>query len=113
MRLMKFRVTDYRSIKDSGDVQVAQRTALVGRNESGKTNLLLAVKALNPPESGPAALNKVKDAPRTKRLSDFADGTRFLESEWELTDAEQQAITEACPSLRGVTIVNTKMSYDG
>ena len=48
MRLVSFRVTKYRSIEDSGEVNVDENiTTFVGINESGKTNLMRALKKLN------------------------------------------------------------------
>ena len=48
MRLVSFRVTRYRSIEDSGEVSVDENiTTFVGINESGKTNLMRALKKLN------------------------------------------------------------------
>ncbi|PJN92917.1 hypothetical protein CNY89_18780, partial [Amaricoccus sp. HAR-UPW-R2A-40] len=47
MKLKSFRVENFRSINDSGDIDVADITALLGRNESGKSNLLLGLRSLN------------------------------------------------------------------
>lgn len=63
MRLKSFRVRNYRSINDSGDVTVSRITALLGRNESGKSNLLRALHSLNP-IAGFEALKPIKDFPR-------------------------------------------------
>ena len=38
MQLRQFRVQNFRSVNDSGDIGIDKLTALVGRNESGKTN---------------------------------------------------------------------------
>ena len=48
MDLIKFRVTMYKGIIDSGWVEVDDLTVLVGKNESGKTSLLRALYKLNP-----------------------------------------------------------------
>ena len=40
-KLTRFRVTEFRSVLDSGSIDVDGVTALIGTNESGKTNLLL------------------------------------------------------------------------
>ena len=50
MNLKSFRVRNFTSVNDSGPISMGPRTALVGRNESGKTNLLLALESLNPSE---------------------------------------------------------------
>ena len=44
MRLQSFSVTNFRSITDSGRVDVSQITAILGRNESGKSNLLRGLR---------------------------------------------------------------------
>ena len=41
MKLTGFRVTSFRSVEDSGWIDVDEVTALIGTNESGKSNLLL------------------------------------------------------------------------
>lgn len=49
MRLKSFRVERFRNVLDSGEVPVDDAiTCLVGKNESGKTNLLHALHTLNP-----------------------------------------------------------------
>lgn len=48
MKLARFRVTNYRSIRDSGWVEVEAITAFVGQNEAGKSNLFEALYRLNP-----------------------------------------------------------------
>lgn len=48
MRLLKFRVSNFRNIVDSGWVEVSSITAFVGQNECGKSNLLQALERLLP-----------------------------------------------------------------
>jgi energy-coupling factor transporter ATP-binding protein EcfA2 len=62
MQLTAFRVTNFRSVKDSGWIDAAEITALIGTNESGKTNLLLPLWKLNPAKEGEIKL--LSDAPR-------------------------------------------------
>ncbi len=52
MLLTKFRVTEFRSVQDSGWIDAEQVTALIGTNESGKTNVMLPLWKLNPAEDG-------------------------------------------------------------
>ena len=48
MRLTSLHVKKYRSIEDSGEIKIDQRiTTFVGINESGKTNLMRALKKIN------------------------------------------------------------------
>jgi ABC-type cobalamin/Fe3+-siderophores transport system ATPase subunit len=62
MRLLRFRVTKFRSVDDSGWIEVDDVTALIGTNESGKTNLLLPLWKLNPANEG--EINLTTDYPR-------------------------------------------------
>lgn len=48
MKLIKFRVRNFCSINDSGEITTDNLTAILGRNESGKSNILLALQHLNP-----------------------------------------------------------------
>lgn len=46
MRLLRYRVTNFRSVADSGWLGPDDVTALIGVNESGKSNLLLPLWTL-------------------------------------------------------------------
>ena len=48
MKLTRARITNYKSIDDSGWVDIQNVTCFVGKNESGKTAFLQALKKLNP-----------------------------------------------------------------
>ncbi|MDR3186164.1 MAG: AAA family ATPase [Christensenellaceae bacterium] len=48
MKLLKFRVTDFRSIIDSGWIECQNVTVFAGDNESGKTTLFFALMKLMP-----------------------------------------------------------------
>lgn len=48
MILRKFRVTNFRSVMDSGWIDCDNITSLVGINEAGKSNLVLALWKLKP-----------------------------------------------------------------
>ena len=72
MRLLRFRVTNFRSVMDSGWIDVDDVTALIGTNESGKTNLLLPLWKLNPANEG--EIDTTTDYPR-KLFNDFRSAT--------------------------------------
>lgn len=55
LKLLRYRVTNYRSVADSGWLDVDRVTALIGVNESGKTNLLMPLWKLNPASGGEIA----------------------------------------------------------
>jgi predicted ATPase len=97
MELIKFQITNFRSINDSGEITVAKLTSLVGRNESGKSNLLLALSTLNPP-GGCKPLNAIKDFPRGRRLEECQPDTPVVRTHWKLSPAESAALAK---TLRG------------
>ena len=63
LKLTRARVTNYRSIDDSGWVDVDNVTCMVGKNESGKTAFLQALKKLNPVDRVSGDFD-LKDYPR-------------------------------------------------
>ena len=64
MELRSFRVSDFRSIKDTGWIDASRVTALIGTNESGKSNILLALWKLKPAREG--KIDLVADIPRAR-----------------------------------------------
>ena len=112
MKLITFRVQNFRSVNDSGTIRADDLTALVGRNESGKSNLLLALESLNP-AGGRKALSAIKNFPRHRRLDECDDETLVVESTWELDDEEQESLTELFPAAKGVRQVEIGRYYDG
>ena len=68
MKLLKFRVTNFRSVHDSGWIETDDVTALIGTNESGKTNILLPLWKLNPAKEGD--IDFIADYPR-KHYNEF------------------------------------------
>jgi energy-coupling factor transporter ATP-binding protein EcfA2 len=102
VQLTEFRVRNYRSINDSGPIKVAKLTTLVGRNESGKTNLLLALHSLNPAGEKFVALSRIKDFPRNRRLSECNDGTEVVHTQWRLSAEEQKHLAAVFPRAASV-----------
>ena len=93
MELTKFQIENFRSIENSGEITVGNLTALVGRNESGKSNLLLALATLNPAD-GRKHLNKIKDFPRGRRLEECNDETPVVTTHWALSDKEVEKLSK-------------------
>lgn len=90
MKLTRFRVTNFRSVTDSGWIDVSDVTALIGENEAGKTNLLLPLWKFNP--SGSGEIKHLDDMPRSryaemrKKPGDYD----FIECVFELNDEERE-----------------------
>jgi energy-coupling factor transporter ATP-binding protein EcfA2 len=92
MKLTKVRIQNYKSISDSGWVEMDQVACLVGKNESGKTAFLQALEKLNPVEKAHADFNYVYEYPTSKytsykRRHDENPDT-VVEAEFEVTNAE-------------------------
>ena len=93
MRLSRVRIENYRSIEDSGWIEVEPEiTSLVGKNESGKTAFLQALFKLNPIE--PAEYLEILDFPSrlTRKRKDSDDAIRVCTAEFELADEELEVI---------------------
>lgn len=96
MKLIKAHITNFRSVEDSEPFKVDQVTCLVGKNEAGKSALLLALAALNPHPSTPAALDKERDYPR-RFLTAYSERHKDREAlavatEWQLSTEELEQI---------------------
>ncbi|MEW8683706.1 MAG: AAA family ATPase [Candidatus Thiodiazotropha endolucinida] len=111
MNLQSFRIRNFRSINDSGDIDVSKITALLGRNESGKSNLLLALRSLNPSD-GFDELNPIKDFPRHRRLEECTKHTKVVSTLWSLTDDEQCELSDILPRAKGVNEVEIGRYYE-
>lgn len=101
MLLARFRVQNFRSVEDSGDIDVAKLTSLVGRNESGKSNLLLALSTLNPPGER-LALAKIKDFPRSRRIEDCKPDTPVVWTWWRLERSETDELKRLLPDTPAI-----------
>lgn len=110
MKLQAFQVKNYRSINDSGLIELRSHTALVGRNESGKTNLLLALQSLNPPE-GVKELSFEKDFPRDRPVGDFYPYIPVVHTQWELSEQERRELANIFPRGRDVMEVTVGRNY--
>ena len=128
MRLKTIQVTNFRSVDDSEEFDIDQVTCLVGKNEAGKSAILLALAALNPNEATPVSMDRERDYPRRKLVQykqihgdEEAVVTRTT---WELDEPEIQAIAkdvgddvlespqvEVSRSYGGEIKVNAQLNY--
>ena len=72
MQLTKIRITNFRSVHDSTDIDIGSATCLVGKNESGKTAVLQALYRLNPLVATHGDFDATEDYPR-RRLAQYED----------------------------------------
>lgn len=92
-RLMRYRVSNFRSVTDSGWLTIEAVTALIGVNESGKTNLLLPLWKLNP--AGGGELQPTSDYPKSlfATIRNAPDQFQFITAEFD-TGSEAAALAE-------------------
>ena len=99
MKLLTVHVTNFRSVEDGEEFSVAPVTCLVGKNEAGKSAILLAMASLNPHEATPARFDKERDYPRrslTQYDQKHADEDAVaITTNWELEEAEIEAVASA------------------
>ena len=110
MRLASFQITNFRSINDSGPIDSTQITAILGRNDSGKSNLLRALHSLNPAE-GLSELSPIKDFPRHRRLEECEGDTPVVSTRWALDDNERTELTQILPRAANVRHVTAGRGY--
>jgi predicted ATP-dependent endonuclease of OLD family len=100
MRLIKAKVTGYRSVIDSGyfDIETL-KTILVGPNEAGKTAILQALQKLNPPQDA-KLFDPLRDYPRSKYAEDIDNAkinlNKFtvVEGHFVFTDEEKNEVPD-------------------
>ncbi|WP_374028138.1 AAA family ATPase [Bdellovibrio bacteriovorus] len=110
MLMKRFRIQNFRSINDSGWVDVGDIAAIVGKNESGKTSLLKGLWKFNPFKEEPYNLDR--EFPRGRRKDRSPDQpvstVVFEYSQEEL--AKLRAIDPSCAHVVGVEITK---KYNG
>lgn len=108
MLLTRFRVRDYRSIHDSGEVVVEpSKTLLVGVNEAGKTALLKALQQVKAPEAA-EKLSALRDYPRSRyteiqRAEKDAGDVLVVEATFSLSDVDREVVLEESPTSTDVS----------
>ena len=95
MKLTRARVTNFKSIEDTGWVTIDDVTCMVGKNESGKTAFLHALRRLSP-VSGVNGDFDIKDYPRKgyvryKRIHPDRPAV-VVAAEFKLTDSEVEEV---------------------
>lgn len=113
MQLKKFRVTDFRSVVDSGWIDASDVTALIGENEAGKTNLLLPLWKLNP--SGNGEINLLDDMPRSRYAEMRLEPEKhdFIRCIFELTDAERDMAAKFGADRAKTATIEVVRDFDG
>lgn len=113
--LDRFKVTNFRSIEESDWIEVSDNSCLVGTNEAGKTNLLIALWKLNPANNEP--IIPLNDFPRniySKYKIDKHSEDVFIQADFILDDKLANEIsTELKCDYEQIKRVLVKRKYDG
>ena len=118
MKLLRFRIQNYRNIDDSGWISVDRVTAFVGRNEAGKTSLLKALHKFNP--ASELSYDPQREFPRDRytrdyRNADFGGTLPVCSAEFVISGNAQQLISALLPAAgrKPPTHVTVTRHYDG
>ena len=113
MRLTQFRVKDFRSVDDSGWVEVDGVTALIGVNESGKTNLLVPLWKLNPARE--AEIQPTADYPKKKfgEIREKPGEYCFITADFETGELQADVAEVAGISEAAAEVVRVSCYFDG
>lgn len=113
MRLLRYRVTNFRSVIDSGWISIDDVTALIGVNESGKSNLLLPLWKLKPAREGD--IRPTSDYPKTMFAEIRENPGRFcfISVEFELGDLAERFASSTGITLEEAQVVRVDRYYDG
>ena len=111
--LRRYRVTNFRSVMDSGFLDLDDVTALIGVNESGKTNLLLPLWKLNP--AGDGAIDPISDYPKAlfATIRKTPEAHHFITAEFGTGAAAEQIAELGRFPKEAAELVAVSRSYDG
>lgn len=114
MKLLRYKVTNFRSVEDSDWIECDDITTLVGINESGKTNLLLALWKLNPVSNG--KIDILHDIPVSKlsTMRNNIDTESFIEAVFSFDkETNDNIFKETGYRLENDTEITVKRYYNG
>ena len=117
MKLIEAHVTNFRSAENSEPFSIEQVTCLVGKNESGKSAVLLALAALNPHPLTMVALDKERDYPR-RYLTEYSkrhatEAAIAIKTKWQLEKDDIVAVeAEFGPGVLLETTVEISRRYE-
>jgi predicted ATPase len=110
LKLISFGVENFRSVTASGEIPLGSLTALVGRNESGKSNLLLALETVNS-IGGRKDIDPVKNFPRGRHINGCKPDTPVASTLWALSEAETKQLSNLLDGHAPITQVRIVRRY--
>lgn len=112
MKVQSAQVRNYRSIVDSGLVEIDDRvTVVIGKNEQGKTNFLRGLASFNTKSTySPSDLpNHLRASLEDKKKSDIPIVSLWLTP----SDADREALKDVVPSISEIKDFKIIRYYDG
>jgi predicted ATPase len=104
MKLVAFRVQNYKKIRDTNWITIRELTAFVGKNEAGKSALFRGLSKLNPSDG--EKYDGLKEFPRRRYTDEFKNQDWPVASaKFELNESEQNELAKVAPELKEVTHV--------
>jgi hypothetical protein len=115
MKLTSFRVRVFRNVIDSGQIDVADDTCLVGKNEAGKSAIIEALHRLNPAK--PVPLELLDEYPRwlkkAHEISGEINGAVPITATFELSRDEIAKLDAQFGSVLEGSEINVSRKYTG
>ncbi|RYZ83159.1 MAG: hypothetical protein EOP04_20515 [Proteobacteria bacterium] len=113
-RLLGFRVQSFRSVQDSGWIDVENVGSLIGINESGKSNLLLPLWKLRPAHGG--QIDPIADYPRVNYndIRSMAEKPKFITARFEIPEYHIDVLREITfADVEELKVAEISRSLDG
>ncbi|MHB9024423.1 MAG: AAA family ATPase [Armatimonadota bacterium] len=110
MRMTAFRIENYRSVLDSGWIEVHDISVITGKNESGKTSLLKALWKFNPFSDEPYDLDR--EWPRGHRR-ERSEEKPVATVRFEFTPEERLQLIDIDSAADSLTGVEVQRNYRG
>ena len=112
MRMIRFRVCNYKKINDSDWIDVGNMTAFVGKNESGKSTIFKGLSKLNPSDG--STYDGLKEFPRSRYTEDFATKNWHVSSaEFALDDNDLSNLKNESYLAEKIKSITMTRYYDG
>jgi len=110
MKMLRFRVQNYKKIEDSGWIHINNISAFVGKNEAGKSAIFKGLSKLN--TSDDSKYDGLKEFPRRRYTDEFSKKDWPVSSaEFELDDDDKSKISKINSSFSKITAVTITRYY--
>lgn len=113
MKLLRYRVENFRSVRNSGWINVDDVTAMIGINESGKSNLLLPLWKLKPAREGEVEPNSDYPVSMFAEITNAPENYRFVLAEFDTTGIASSISEITNLSAEKLKRVHVSRYFDG